>query len=204
MSTSQRRMVSLGFTDNEFPIGTHMCFIYDDENERRRIIAKYLDAGLREREKVSYFVDTMPVDEVRDWLAVMGVKIPKDNQLTIASAEKTYCPHGKFVPVEMIDGLRAFHEGSLREGYAGARVSGEMSWSLRGIPDSERLIEYENLLNIAFEKYPIVALCQYNARRFSGAIILDVLKVHPVMIVNGQVVKNPYYIRPEEFLKSKP
>ncbi|MDI6740843.1 MAG: MEDS domain-containing protein [Candidatus Edwardsbacteria bacterium] len=203
MGTQQRRVASMGFTEERFPAGTHMCLIYDDENERRKLIAKYLDAGLREREKVAYFVDTMPVDEVRDWLAGMGVKMPKEDQLTLASAEKTYCPNGKFVPDEMMDGLRVLHQGSLDEGYSGARASGEMTWALRGIPGSERLIEYENLLNIVFETSPIVGLCQYDARRFSGALIFDILKVHPMMIVHGQVVKNPYYMRPEEFLRSK-
>jgi len=204
MNTTQKRMMSMGFTDEKFPAGTHMCLIYDDDEVRRKLIAKYLDAGLREREKVAYFADTISVDEVRDWLNGMGVKLPKDNRLTIASAEKTYCPHGKFVPDDMLDGLGAFHQGSVDEGYTGARVSGEMSWALRGIPGSERLVEYENLLNMIFEKYPIAAICQYDARRFSGAIILDVLKVHPMMIVDGHIVKNPYYIRPEEFLKSRP
>lgn len=30
---------------------------------------------------------------------------------------------------------------------------------------------------------------------------MDVLSVHPMMIVRGQLVNNPYYIEPEEFLK---
>ena len=30
---------------------------------------------------------------------------------------------------------------------------------------------------------------------------MDVLNVHPVMIVRGQLVKNPYYIEPELFLE---
>ena len=29
---------------------------------------------------------------------------------------------------------------------------------------------------------------------------MDVLSVHPMMIVRGQIVKNPFYIEPEEFL----
>jgi len=199
----KQRQSLMGFSDERFPVGTHMCLIYDDENERRKLIAKYLDAGLREGEKVSYFADTMPISEVRDWLAGMGVKIPQGSQVTVTNAEKTYCPNGKFVPDEMMDGLRALYQGSLDEGYAGSRVSGEMSWALRGIPGSERLIEYESLLNIAFETHPVIAVCQYDARRFNGAIIFDVLKVHPMMIVHGQVIKNPYYIRPQEFLKSR-
>ena len=68
-----QRQAAMGFTDEKFPMGTHMCLIFDDEDERRKLIAKYLDAGLREGEKISYFADTMPAAEVRDWLAGMGV-----------------------------------------------------------------------------------------------------------------------------------
>jgi hypothetical protein len=29
---------------------------------------------------------------------------------------------------------------------------------------------------------------------------MEVLSVHPVMIVRGQLVKNPYFVEPDEFL----
>ena len=31
--------------------------------------------------------------------------------------------------------------------------------------------------------------------------MLNVLSVHPVMIVRGQLVQNPYYVEPETFFK---
>jgi hypothetical protein len=45
------RRAAMGFCDERFPVGTHMCLIYDDDHERRNLIAKYLDAGLHEGEK---------------------------------------------------------------------------------------------------------------------------------------------------------
>jgi len=201
-----QRQVSMGFTEDKFPVGTHMCLIYDNEDERRKTISKFLGAGQKEHEKVGYFVDTMAPADVEAWLREMGVVIPNHGnspEFTIAPAVETYCPGGKFVPAEMLSGLSGLYHKSLEEGYAGSRVSGEMSWALRGIPGSECLIEYENSLNIVFETSPIVAICQCDARRFSGEVIADVLKVHPMMVVHGNVVKNPYYITPNEFLKSK-
>ena len=198
-----QRQAAMGFTDERLPVGTHMCLIYDDDNERRKLIAKYLDAGLREGEKVSYFADTMPVAEVRDWLAGMGVKIPQGDQLTVANAEKTYCPDGRFAPEAMLNTLRSYYKATMDEGYSGGRVSGEMSWALRGIPGSDRLMEYEALVNDVLVTHPIIAICQYDARRFDGALVFDILKVHPMMVVHGQIVKNPYYVRSQEFLKSR-
>jgi hypothetical protein len=202
-----QRQAAMGFTDELFPAGTHMCLIYDNEADRRKVISKFLDAGLHEHEKVAYFADTMAPAEVEAWLREMGVDVPKQQSdtpaFTITVAEKTYCPDGTFVPEAMLNRLRAYHKAIVDEGYPGGRVSGEMSWALRGIPGSDRLMEYEALVNDVLVTHPINAICQYDARRFDGAIIFDVLKVHPMMIVHGQVVKNPYYIRPQEFLKSR-
>ena len=74
-----------------------------------------------------------------------------------------------------------------------------MSWALRGIPGSEGLIEYEALINTISQTQPVTPICQYDARRFDGATLLNVLRVHPLMIVQGRIVHNPYYITPEEF-----
>ena len=202
MSTVKKE-AAMGFTKERFPAGTHMCLIYDDENERRKLIAKFLGAGLREREKVAYFADTMPPADVETWLQEMGVDVPTQGKapaFSITVAEKTYCPNGKFVPETMLNTLRSHHKAALDEGYPGGRVSGEMSWALRGIPGSERLMEYEALVNDVLVTHPITPICQYDARQFDGALIFDVLKVHPMMIVHGQVVKNPYYMKPQEFL----
>jgi hypothetical protein len=61
-------------------------------------------------------------------------------------------------------------------------------------------MEYEALVNEVVITHPVTAVCQYDANKFSGSTILDVLKVHPMMIVHGQIVRNPYYIKPQDFL----
>jgi len=47
---------------------------------------------------------------------------------------------------------------------------------------------------------PITVVRQYDAQRFDGAKLYDILSVHPMMIVHGQVVRNPYYVEAEVFL----
>jgi len=180
-----------------------MCLIYSDEAERRSIISKFLAAGLSAGENVGYFSDMASPQEVRDWLEQMGVGLvagDADGRLEVSVAEETYCPRGEFVPEEMLDTLRAYYKQTVDRGFPGARVSGEMSWAVKGIPGSDRLMEYEALVNDVLITHPITAICQYDASRFSGAAVLDVLKVHPMMIVHGQIVRNPYYMKPEDFL----
>ena len=66
------------------------------------------------------------------------------------------------------------------------------------VPD---LLRYEAELNHILEDHPLTTVCQYDARRFDGALIMDMLSVHPMMIVRGQLVKNPSYVSPEIFLE---
>ncbi len=198
------REVRMGFTEERFPEGTHMCLIYSDEAERRSTISKFLDAGLSAKEKVGYFADTMSPSDVQEWLGEMGVELRSNgnaDQFHVSVAKETYCPDGTFVPDNMLETLRNYQKQLIDEGYRGGRVSGEMSWATRGIPGSERLMEYEALVNEVLATHPLTAVCQYDANRFSGAEIVDVLKVHPMMIVHGQIVRNPYFMKPEDFLK---
>jgi len=46
----------------------------------------------------------------------------------------------------------------------------------------------------------ITAVCQYDACGFGGTVILDILRVHPFMVMRGSVIQNPFFIPPEEFL----
>lgn len=198
------KCVQLGFATAPYPAGTHMCVMYRDENERREVISKYIKSGLLNNEKIGYFADTMTPAEVKSWLEEMDVDVPDDlnsKQFSIAIATQTYCPNGQFVVEDMLEVLKGYYNKSIEEGFTGARATGEMSWALRGIPGSDRLLEYEALINTLIDTHPITTVCQYDVSRFDGGIIFDVLQVHPMLIVHGQLVKNPAYVTPDTFLK---
>jgi hypothetical protein len=86
-------------------------------------------------------------------------------------------------------------------GRPGARVIGEMPPDIAEIPGGTRLLEYEARVNSLLRAHPVTAVCQYDAHAFGGADCMDVLTVHPMMLVRGAVVLNPFFIPPEEFLR---
>lgn len=203
VAADTNRLVSLGFTAERFPAGTHMCYIFNDDDEILEQIAKYVDSGLRSNETVGYFADVLPPEAMRDRLQSGGAELPppaEDHRLAISPALATYCPEGRFVPELMLQRLRDTYQRSIDAGYAGARATGEMTWALRGVPGSDRLIEYEAQINTVVREHPITAICQYDARRFDGATLFDVLSVHPMMVIRGQVMRNPYFIETDRFL----
>lgn len=203
-SSGPRRTISLGFSEQKVLEGQHICYIYNDDSERRQVMGKYFASGTLENEKVLYLADDMTTEEMLDDLEKLGVDIrSKATALEVAEATPTYCPKDVFRADEMLAAIQNFYcQAVNEENYAGARGSGEMSWCLvEGRADRDSLMAYETGLTYLVQQYPYTACCQYDARRFDGDLIMDVLSVHPVMIVRGQLVKNPFYVEPEEFLR---
>ncbi|MFQ5334569.1 MAG: MEDS domain-containing protein [Flavobacteriales bacterium] len=195
------RSVSLGFTDEMFPQGVHMCYFYNDDEERRSIIPEFIASGLNTNERTGYFAQLLPAPDLLGSLKSMGVDVPgeeREGHFHLSSTESTYHPEGVFDPDKMIGNLHAFYSESLEKGFAGARVSGEMGWALQDVPGSDRLLEDEAKVNLALKKSPVTAICQYNTNLFDGKTIMEVLRVHPLVIASGQVVHNPFFSMPED------
>jgi len=198
-----RREISLGFTDERFREGHHIIYLYNDDVERKRTMGKFLQQGLFDDEKVLYLVDDISPDEMRRELMDLGVDVDeKQEDFDVAPGHHTHCPGGYFSPDFMLGLVGDYYDGAVREGYAGARGAGEMSWALiegrATVPD---LLAYEAKLNDILRDHPLTTVCQYDARRFDGALVMDMLSVHPMMIVRGQLVKNPSYVEPNVFLR---
>lgn len=178
--------------------GFHICLMYRDEEERQKIVSEYIKKGLTNKEKIAYFTDIMSPKQMRSWLDNLGID---HQQIDILPAREVYCPQGSFDPEKMISHYENYHNSAIKSGYSGARITGETSWLNDSIRGSNRFLEYEALINDVIKKYPVTTMCQYDVRLFDGATIFDILQVHPLMIVHGQIVKNPAYINPKDFLE---
>ena len=86
------------------------------------------------------------------------------------------------------------------EGYSFYRLVGEMTWALRDAPGVEHLVGYESELNRVTATYPVVVLCLYDLDRFSGEVVVNIVKTHPQVLIQGILVENLYYVGPDEFL----
>lgn len=199
---SERRKVSLGVSDEIYDEGCHIVYLYNDNEEKKRTMARFLQRGLDDGEKVLYLVHDISPSEMRQELCALGVSAYDSEQaFDMMEAHFKHCPNEVFAPNVMLGLVGAYYDGAVREGYSGARGAGEMSWAADGgRANLDQLIDYENKLNEILTEHPLTTICQYDVRLFSGALIMDILSVHPITIVNGQVIKNPFYVPPDEFL----
>lgn len=185
-------------------IHQHLCVIYETLDQQYSVAVPFLKIGLDRGEKCFYVADEDTTASILKAMRAQDVEVDaaiEKGMLTMAVKGQTYMKRGYFDPIEMI----TYWEGNVSEakaaGYPAVRFAGEMTWALGGDPGTEKLIEYEAHLNRFLAKYDAVCLCQYDKKRFSTEIILQVLRTHPLVIYGGRVCKNPYYIPPDEFFK---
>jgi hypothetical protein len=196
--------VDLGFATAPVHPGTHVCQIYSEDAERSDALLRFLSAGLRSGESTACFSESVTEGELDEWFAREGLSLAVERaagRFVSAPTRATYFQDGRFDPDRMLDLLTRFHEGSIAAGRPAARVIGEMSPEIGTIPGGSRLLEYESRVNHLLRDHPVTAVCQYDARRFDGATIMDVLTVHPMTVVRGAVVLNPFYVPPEELAR---
>ncbi len=190
------RKIQMGFCEGDFSSNAHMCLIYKNDEERKSVIKKFITAGFECNERIEYFYDVWNEKQIQNELINAGVErsnVENLSQLRFYQANQAYHPDGYFSPESMWQKLCNCFNNGIQDGYEGVRLSGEMTWSLKNVPGSEKLIEYESGINQLINSHPMAIICQYDANQFNGATLMEVLRVHPYMIAQSRIVINPYY-----------
>ncbi len=194
--------VSSGIDDIGLVPGSHVCAFYRGDSDRDRLLSGYLGAGLTAGDKCICVVDSVHTATRLKALPQSGREPGPDGQLDIHLPETTYLAGGEFTTSDM---LTFWTENMIKaavEGYSFYRLAGEMTWALRDAPGVEHLVGYESELNRVTSSYPVIVLCLYDLDRFSGEVVVNIVKTHPQVLVQGILVENPYYVGPDEFLRS--
>ena len=63
------------------------------------------------------------------------------------------------------------------------RVVGEMSCERDMFVSEDELLRYEEAFELMSKRYPVLVICQYDVRAFTGVALLRAMKAHPDMFV---------------------
>jgi hypothetical protein len=181
--------------------GNHVCAFYRGDGDRDRLLGGYLGAGLTAGDKCICIVDSAGTAERLAKLpGACGEPGPFGGQLDVHLPESTYLAGGEFTTADMLTFWTEAMVKAEIEGYSFCRLVGEMTWALRDAPGVEHLIGYESALNRVTCSSPVVVLCLYDLDRFGGEVVVNVVKTHPQVLIQGILVENPYYVGPDDFL----
>lgn len=195
--------ISLGFTSQKLPRGSHVCQIFSRDDERQESLLKFILSGLNSNDRTSCFSDKTDLNAVEEFLSNYGIsysEAEKAGAFALAGTTEVYYKENRFDPERMLKILSGYYEDSKAMGFSGARIIGEMTPQVQDIPGGNRLLEYEARVSLLLREHPVTAVCQYDSRSFDGSVIMDILKVHPLMVLRGSIVHNPFFVEPEDFL----
>jgi|DewCreStandDraft_5_1066085.scaffolds.fasta_scaffold03356_7 hypothetical protein len=184
--------------------GLHICQLYTEVAETLDAAGPLLRAALRAGER-AWFAG--PEDRVDPLLQILdrGTVDPIDarerGQLELIHDRAALLTDGRLDPYGLLSKHLSLISRSLQEGYTGVRVVIDMHW-LAPQATPEQILKYEAACDAVFtlQNQPIVALVQYNYNSLPGEIVVELLKLHPVAVVNRFIKRNPYYVNADEYM----
>ncbi len=188
--------------------GDHICAFYRGSAERDEVLVPYLREALLAGDKCICVMDDPDTEKVVKPLAedVDVDRSMSTGQFDLMRSDATYLSGGYFAIKEMLDFWEQGVGGAVKkEGFSFVRAVGEMTWALRDLPGVEQLVSYEARLNRFLPLYPQVILCLYDLERFSnGHVLLELLRTHPKVLLSGELLDNPWYTEPDQYLAVRP
>jgi DNA-binding CsgD family transcriptional regulator len=189
------------------PADTHVCGLYSGPAERDKLMVGFIGEGLRTGNTCLCLVDEVEPEEVLAKLwGECGAGL--SDQLDIDRASQVYLESGRFSSERMLDFLSSTADTAARGEFPVLRAAGEMSWVL---PNHSRSADdfaydyfaYESGVNRVVAQKSSVFMCMYDLQSFSAAMLVDVLKTHPKVILDGAVLDNPHYLSPDAYLATR-
>lgn len=181
----------------------HVCGLFNGVDEEYGTLAPFIHEGLAAGEKAFLSVDPGRSDGHRRSLHEAGIDVEdrcRTGQLEIETWERTHLRPGHFDQDAMLDLVENVLTRSRGEGYPLTRIVAHMEWALQDLPGVHDIVEYESRFNLMIASYDDVVICTYDATRFGGDVIVDVLRTHPMVILNGALQENPFYVPPDQLL----
>jgi len=163
-------------------LGDHVCWTFDDDDERLAAMARLVAVGINDSHKVLYLTGPMRPEALLDNLDARGVPTGRavdDGQLAVRPADEVYLAHGEFDPDRSLGALRDQVSLARDEGWKGLRLVKDMAWALRLEPGADALTSYEAHANRLVVDGAAMAVCQYDRRLFPDAELRRVASAHP-------------------------
>jgi transcriptional repressor of dcmA and dcmR len=158
----------------EIKYGSHLCQLYGSDRGRTQMATPFIADGLAGGD--ACFLIASEPSRSRLLTALKRARVDLDEDIDAGRLRLLEGAKSGDAMLELLD--QAFAE-ALEDGYGSLRLLGDMVWFLDSGLSGEELVNFETRYDrLLGHSYPIVSLCLYDARRFSGVDILHALKSH--------------------------
>lgn len=192
----------------QWPGGTlgrhrHICAFFNGIDEEHKVLRSFIKDGFESGDKALHIVDPDLLDEHLNLLTQAGIDVKQamgTGQLEVRRWQEAYLRRGHFDQNAMLALIEEVLQSGAAAGYANTRLLAHMEWALLDKPGVEDLVEYETRLNYVLPKYDDPVICTYDLSKFGATVAIDIMRTHPVIIIGGVLLENPFFVPPDQFL----
>jgi hypothetical protein len=165
---------------HRIPYGLHACHFYQGRQELVDALVPYFAAGLRCNERCLWVTaPPLPATEAAQALEAawqgFGDAVAK-GALRILDYDKWYADSAGLKGAEVVQLWLEEERRALAEGYAGLRVTGNVTFL--DASGWQTFMDYERALSPAFYGSRIVTLCTYPLGQCSARQVVEVMRAH--------------------------
>jgi excisionase family DNA binding protein len=153
--------------------GGHLCALFASEIGRATLAVRFTLEGLQEGSMVYLVASPRSTNHILTYLKEKRPSLQED----IAAGKLLFCDYQKDPRAQIKDFQKQLGKAAAA-GTQSFRVFGD-TWQMRRKASAQRFAEYEAAYDrFIVRRYPVVTVCAYDVRRFSGVDVLDALKSH--------------------------
>ena len=199
---SQERPIRLA--GSELGEKRHICAFFTSPEEEYRVLLPFIKEGFERGEKAFHVVKPSLRGDHVSRLETAGIDVDKaeqDGQLKLCNWEEAYFPDGRFDRHRMLAMWQENLWGPKQGQFSRTRLVAHMEWSLEDREGVSDLLEYEAGFEQMHKGHPDPVICTYDLNQYSGALVIDIIRTHPIIMIAGILQENPFFVPPEQFLK---
>jgi excisionase family DNA binding protein len=153
--------------------GGHLCALYDSELGRATLAVRFILEGLEEGSMVYVLASPTAIRSLLRYLKEKRPSLQRD-----LTAGKLVAGDYRSNARAQIKDFEAKLNKAAAAGSQSFRVFGD-AWQMRKKGSAQRFAEYEAAYDqFIVRRYPVVTVCAYDVRKFSGVEVLEALKAH--------------------------
>ncbi len=182
----------------------HICGFFRTPEEEYQLLLPFIKEGIERGEKAFHVVDPKLRDDHLRRLKSAGIDVAeaeKSGQFELCNWAQMYLRDGYFDQDRMLAVWRDVLVAAGQRGFPRTRLVAHMEWALEDREGVSDLIEYEARFNLMHQSDRDPVICTYDLTRFSGDVVMGVLRTHPMVILGGVLQENPFFIPSEQFLQ---
>ena len=196
-------MEPIPFAGSELGGYRHVCAFFNSPQEEYATLLPFVRDGLERGERAYHVLPARYRQEHLDQLRSAGIDVraaQQRRQLEAATPEEVYLRNGRFSKEAMLEVIQEALKAGPTLGFPLTRLIAHAEAVLQDGSVANEWIEYETRLNDVLPHYHDPVICTYDANLLNGAIAVDILRTHPVVIIGGRLYENPFFVPPTKFL----